>query len=129
MPNKTYIIDVPREESINLDFKVMKSFNEKVHTILCIHDLRITELCAAAGLEWYWAYPITSFYELQGILALGPAYLYITAPLTMDLNSIKKLTNIPLRMTPNVAYDSYIPRGNGICGQWGSCAEEYQSAF
>ena len=27
-------------------------------------------------------------------------------------------TKIPIRLHPNIAYDAYIPRENGICGQW-----------
>lgn len=118
MPDKTYILDIPREEVLNVDVNLMKVFSEKVNFILCIHDLRMVRMVAAAGLKWYWAYPITTYYELQGVCALKPCYLYITAPLSMDLDNVKKITDIPLRMTPNLAYDAYIPRENGVRGQW-----------
>lgn len=118
MPNKTYILDIPREESLNWDVKTCQMFAEKVDFILCIHDLRVAKLCAAAGIKWYWAYPVTTFYELQGVIALNPCYVYITAPLSMDLEKVKNITDIPLRMSPNLAYDAYIPRENGVRGQW-----------
>ena len=118
MPEKTYILDLPKEETLNLDLKACQVFAEKVNFMICLHDLRAAKLLAATGLKWYWAYPITTYFELQGVIALNPCYLYITAPLTMDLVNVSKITSIPLRMTPNLAYDAYIPRENGICGQW-----------
>lgn len=118
MPNKTYILDVPREQGVNWDIEACKAFADKVNFIICLHDLRLHEICANAGLQWYWAYPISTYYELQGLAILKPCYLYITAPLSMDLQRIKQITDIPLRMCPNLAYDAYIPRENGVCGQW-----------
>lgn len=118
MPNKTYILDVPKEDTLKLDLKICQAFAEKIDFIICLHDLRAAKLIAAAGLKWYWAYPIATYFELQGVIALEPCYLYITAPLTMDLATIINVTNIPLRMAPNIAYDAYVPRDNGICGQW-----------
>jgi hypothetical protein len=37
--------------------------------------------------------------------------------LFFDLPNVKKF-DIPLRAVPNVAFEPYIPRENGICGQW-----------
>ena len=31
---------------------------------------------------------------------------------------MKRRTDIPIRICPNVAYDSYIPRLNGLKGMW-----------
>jgi hypothetical protein len=73
------------------------------------------------GIKWYWPYPITTYYELQEIIALQPSYIKIGPPLTFDLENISKITNIPLRMVPNVARLAYIPKteeSHGIFGQW-----------
>ena len=42
----------------------------------------------------------------------------LNAPLSFSLNKVKTITNIPIRMCPNLAYDAYIPRKNGIYGTW-----------
>lgn len=64
MPEKTYILDLPKEETLNLDLKACQVFAEKVNFMICLHDLRAAKLLAATGLKWYWAYPITTYFEL-----------------------------------------------------------------
>ena len=39
------------------------------------------------------------------------------APLTFHMSWLGK-QDMKFRMVPNVAYDAYIPRYDGICGQW-----------
>ena len=38
-------------------------------------------------------------------------------PLFFDLDNVSHF-EIPIRVTPNKAYDAYIPHKDGICGQW-----------
>lgn len=49
---------------------------------------------------------------------LNPCYLFLGAPLSFNLNKIKTKYKIPIRLCPNLAYDAYIPRDNGIYGTW-----------
>jgi hypothetical protein len=112
--NKTFIIDIPKEEEID-DWDFLNMLNEKTNIVLGVRDLKIIN---GHDFKFYWAYPITSYYELQGILALNPYYIFIGAPLSFDLERIHNMTGVYVRMCPNVAYDSYIPRTDGICGQW-----------
>lgn len=118
MPNKTYILEIPEAESFKFDIELCKAYADKVDFILCLYNLHAVGLAVTAGLKWYWGYPISSWYELDGVTKLNPCYLFLTAPLSMDLIKVSQKTNIPIRLCPNLAYDIYIPREDGICGQW-----------
>ena len=97
---------------------MFKTYTEKVNFILCIDNLHLAALCNLHNIKFYWNYPIFTWYELDGILKLNPCYLLLNAPLFFDLKKVKEKTNIPIRAVPNLAYDAYIPRENGICGTW-----------
>jgi hypothetical protein len=86
--------------------------------MFCLNDLMLAEECNKRGIKFYWAYPVFSWYELQGLIALHPCYISLTAPLSFSLDKVKKKTQIPLRICPNLAYDAYIPRRNGLYGTW-----------
>lgn len=115
--DKTFILSIPKEEQ-ELDWELFKTYTEKVNFILCIDNLHLAALCNLHNIKFYWNYPIFTWYELDGILKLNPCYLLLNAPLFFDLKKVKEKTDIPIRAVPNLAYDAYIPRDNGICGTW-----------
>ena len=117
LSDKTIILDVPHDVT-ELNWLLLKAYATQIDFMLCIHDLRLVKSCQEHEIKFYWAYPITSYYELRGILALNPCYLLLGAPLCFDLPKVKMITGLPIRLCPNLAYDNYIPRENGICGQW-----------
>ena len=114
--DKTIILDVPGQES---DWNNWKLYNEKFKEFfIALHDLRRADEFNAAGIKWYWAYPITAFYEYKIISVFNPSYVVIGPPLSFDL--IKIMNDIPVRMVANVARPAYLPDdgSDGICGQW-----------
>ena len=115
LADKTIIIEIPKEEEI--DWNLLKTYSEKIHLITALNNLNMIKECRENNIKWYWTFPITSYFELKGIVALNPSYLLLGAPLCFDLKNVKNY-NIPIRLCPNLAYDAYIPRENGICGQW-----------
>lgn len=117
LSDKTIILDVPSDVD-TLNWSLLQVYAEKVNFMLCLHDLNFVAPCQEYGINWYWAYPITSYYELRGLIELKPCYLFLGAPLSFDLPKIKTISDIPLRLCPNLSYDAYIPRENGICGSW-----------
>lgn len=117
LSDKTIILDIPKEAT-ELNWTLLDMYAQKLHLILCVEDLTLARDCAEHKIDFYWAYPITSYYELEGILALNPCYLFLGAPLSFSLNKVYGKTKIPVRLCANLAYDAYIPRENGICGQW-----------
>ena len=116
-PDKTIIYRVPKN-TISVDWKLLETYATQVTLIVALEDLRLIPKCVEHNLKYYWAYPITSYYELRGILALNPYYILLGAPLVFDLEHVHNMSNALIRIVPNVAYDSYIPRADGICGQW-----------
>ena len=116
-PDKVIIYEIPKD-TINVDWTLLERYSQSVTLVIALYDLRLIPKCLEHNLKYYWAYPITSYYELQGILNLNPYYIYLGAPLCFDLEHIHNMTGVYVRLCPNVAYDAYIPRAEGICGQW-----------
>jgi hypothetical protein len=116
-PDKTIIIDIPKN-LLTVDWELLVKYSQGIDLILCLHDLSLVDECKERGLKFYWAYPITTYYELQGILKLEPCYLFLGAPLCFDLARVRGIYATEIRLVPNVAFDTYIPREDGICGQW-----------
>lgn len=120
MPEKTYILDWTMEE-LNKDeikWELYQAYAEKADIVFCVETISYGQACDEHGLNWYWKYPITTWYDLMGIIELKPSYIFLGAPLSFSLDKVKAITDIPIRLCPNLAYDAYIPRENGICGQW-----------
>lgn len=116
-PDKTFIIDIPSEEK-EINWNTLKMYAEKVNLVLALADLRLAQECYINQIEFYWFYPINTWYDLNGIIDLHPCYLFLGAPLCFSLEKVKEKTNIPIRLCANLAYDAYVPRRDGICGQW-----------
>ena len=117
MPDKLYILHIPKEE-VELDWTLLRAHASNVNLMLCIENLNMAQLCFENGLKYYWHYPVFTWYELKGLIDMRPAYISLGAPLSFDLIKVKAKTNIPLRLVPNLAFDAYIPRKNGIYGSW-----------
>ena len=95
---------------------------------VALHDLNRVEEFNKENVNWYWPYPITSYYELDMIVNLHPSYIMIGPPLSFDLDQVNlhlydpcdDTKQIPLRLVANVAHPNYLPTNgmHGICGQW-----------
>lgn len=115
-PDKTIILDIPKdvqEHEIKWDL-----YKEYKNLVMCIADLRLAGMCNFYGIPFYWAYPAFTWYDLRGLIDFKPCYIVLGAPLSFSLAKVKHLTDIPIRLCPNLAYDAYIPRENGIYGTW-----------
>ena len=71
-----------------MNWNLYKMYSEKINFILEIEDLALVEECKENGIKFYWHYPITSFYELNGIIKLEPSYLFLGAPLCFNLSKV-----------------------------------------
>lgn len=119
IPSKRIILEVPGEE---FEWDLWHLYSEKFDSFcIALYMLNYYEEFNQHNIKWYWPYPITTYYELQELSALNPSYILLGPPLTFDLENVLKITNIPIRMVPNVARLSYFPRtefSNGACGSW-----------
>lgn len=118
-PEKTIILSLPVGIVEPIDWQEISVFAKNYNgQFLCaIHDLNQYEECQNRSLNFYFDYPVTSYYELQAMKKMGVSYIVIGIPLFFDLENVKKF-NIPIRTVPNIAYLHYLHRENGACGQW-----------
>ena len=125
-PNKVVILDVPGNES---DWDLWKVYDEKFDEFhIALHNLNRAKEFNEANINWYWPYPITTYYELSMVVDLHPSYVMVGPPLSFDLDRIVNhlydpcddTFQIPLRMVVNIAHSNYLPAEgkHGICGQW-----------
>lgn len=117
--DKTFILDIPKDVTTEeIDWKLYQAYAEKVDFIFCLYNLNLAQECVNHNIKFYWAYPVFTWFELQGLIPFNPCYITVSAPISFSLNRIRRYTDIPLRICPNLAYDAYIPRANGLHGSW-----------
>ena len=119
-PNKTIILDIKDFDDENLRNCVIEYGKDKtINFVCCIYGLSPNNLewFNYHNIKFYYGYSVNSFYDVKGLIDLGAEYVKIHAPLTFNMEQLSKF-DCKFRMIPNVAYDAYIPRHDGICGQW-----------
>lgn len=119
-PDKMIILDVPNDRFPEIQ-KDIASYAEANRKYFCckIYDLRYVNWFKENNIKFFYGYPVSTFYEINGLKDLGTEYIVITAPITFKMNILKQYyKDIKFRMVPNVAYSAYIPRENGLVGQW-----------
>lgn len=117
--DKEFIIYVPREQEC--EFKKFEKYRDLLNITFAIEDLYSCSVYKEHRWPYFWSYPISSFYELQGALYLGVSQVLIDVPLCFDLESVKyncETKNVKIRMVLNNCYNSYMPRENGIYGSY-----------
>lgn len=117
IPDKTILLDIPVEET-QFPWETLLMYKEKLNLILGIRNLMLVEVFKTQGFQWYWPYPINTYDELREIAKMEPAYILLAPPLSFSLDRVHQITQIPIRLTANVAYEPFIPRENGICGRY-----------
>lgn len=110
IPDKEIILEL-KEIPEASEFNTWKMYDEKFENFyVASYNLSLFDILNTEGIKWYWPYPITSYYELNEILALGPSYVVLGPPLSFDLETVKKLTKeVKLRLTCNCARPAYLP--------------------
>lgn len=69
------------------------------------------------GCRYYTSYPVESLAEAKALIANGSEYIKVGGSLFFQVDELQALER-PVRLTPNRANLSVVPRENGICGQW-----------
>lgn len=102
-----------------IDWDDIKRYNiiTKENFIIALNNLEDAKLCKQENIKFYWNFPVSTFYELQSLKNLGAEYAIIDTPLTHSMNKVSKV-GIKIRTIPNIAYYSFIPREDGVCGSW-----------
>jgi hypothetical protein len=119
-PNATFILRITSQEDKNtIRWKDIEKFNIMTQNKIIIEtdSFEIMDVCKILNIKFFYAIPINSFYDLKALIDYGCCDVRIDAPLTHMLDKIEKF-DITIRMSPNIAYYSYIPRSNGVIGSW-----------
>ena len=91
-PNAWFVLEVSPDAQ--WDFKEVKDYSilTKNRLKLClpnIRDQRIS-LLVEAGIPFFWGYTVTTFWELQALIAAGASEVRIGAPLFFECEKLKK---------------------------------------
>ena len=116
-PETMIILDTPNDKLEELKPIALQYSQISQNFCCCIYNLREAIWFKMNNIKFYYGYSINTYYDVQGLVDLGAEYVKIIAPLTFDIPALTRF-NTKFRMVPNVAYDAYIPRADGICGQW-----------
>lgn len=111
LPDKEIVLELTEVPEAK-EFETWKMYSEKFKNFyIASYDLRLFDLFDLEGIKWYWHYAVTSYYELQEIIALKPSYIKLGPPLSFDLKNVKNIVgeNIKLRMVCNNARPNYLP--------------------
>ena len=112
---KDVVIELSTDDEIN--WSQLQTYQQVLNiTLACPTSL--FKDAQEYSFPYYWAYPVSTYFELRGLIDLGVSQVFLDAPLTHDLINIKSTIpeNIILRACPNKAYNDYMPRANGIKG-------------
>lgn len=116
-PEKDYVIQINDPEP---NWALLQACNEKIKgKIYCaLIDMYQAKTCKQYNLPFFYAFPVNTFFELKALKDLGVSYVRLGMPIFFEMHKVVSFFGIPIRLTPNKAYEAYIPRENGIHGQW-----------
>lgn len=106
------IIYIPKDEQENVDWEMLKSYHEILSIIIAIEDTFFADTVKENGFNWFWSYPVSTFWELQGILNLGVCQVLIDAPIFFEIPTVYEWCKgkAEIRVIANQIYNKYMPR-------------------
>lgn len=115
-PEKTIIWELPVDysEFENLIISYARISN---NFICCLSNLATINWFKQNNIKFYYGYPVNNFSDLIALDKLGVEYIRVTGSPLFDISNLKDY-KAKLRVVPNVAYDAYIPRENGLMESW-----------
>lgn len=116
---KKITIKIPNDTEINWNY--INWYSDKLSFTFCLSNISQKDECIVHNYPWYWAYPVDTWYELNGLLQNGVSQIIVGDNLFFDIERaylICKASGVTLRIIPNLAFDGYIPRQNGITGAY-----------
>lgn len=120
--NKEYVICIPKDLTNYygiraIDWTELKTLASKMILTLCLEDIeRDAPKAKEYNIPFYWAYPVTTYEELNALSAAGVSQVLLGAPLYFDIPTAARL-NIPIRLIANYCQDSiFSQEQSGIRG-------------
>ena len=81
-----------------------------------IRDERVMEL-KEAGIPYFWGYTITTFWDLNSVIAAGVSEVRIGAPLFFQCDKLQQF-DVKKRVWANIAHEGYFPIVDWVVGPW-----------
>lgn len=118
----TFYIYIPKDET-EINWEQLNVFKQIYNVILSFEDSKLIVEGIDHGFKSFWSYPISTYWELRGILSLGACEVLLDAPLFFDLKNVKKVCNetgAEIRLIANQCFNSYMPRDpkTGVLGTY-----------
>ena len=119
--DKTIILEFTKDVPNDFNWDLIQAYSEKMegkfHCALADLSMIETFSLQQRGIKYYYKYSVQTFFEAAGLADLGVSQLLVGTALMADLPNLRSL-RVPLRAIPNLAYEPYIKRKNGIIGGW-----------
>ena len=115
------IIYITKEEQETVDWAMLQSYHKVIPIVIALEDTFFAQIVQAKGFKWFWSYPISTFWELRGILDLGACQVLIDAPIFFEMPTVYewcKEYKAEIRCIANQCYNKYMPRKDGIYGTY-----------
>lgn len=117
-PQARIIWELPRDFEEHKE--LILQYNEmadKYRLVCCLNSLAEVNWFKQNKVPFYYGFPVGTYYDLMALEELGVEYVRITAPLTHTMQQTG-FYSCEIRAVPNVAYDAYISREDGVIGGW-----------
>lgn len=82
-----------------------------------IEDFDFARTLKNNNISFFWKFAATSLEEIEALKKIGVSQVLVDAPAFFQMDDIKKF-GLPVRIMPNICFDSLIPRDNGLHGSW-----------
>ena len=115
--NAAIVFYVPIGETI--DWAKLNNYKELLNITIATEDFTQLKEIQEQGYKTYWAYPISTYWDLRSILKFNVSQIIINAPLFFELPEVKKISgNVELRATVNKCFNNLTKQETGICGTY-----------
>ena len=111
------IIYIPTNQVI--DWEKIGLYKDSLNITIAAMDTNLIPEAQEQGFPSFWAYPITSFWELRSLLGLNVSQVCIDAPLYFSLPKVKQVCGeVEIRLCANRCMNVHLPHEDGICGPY-----------
>lgn len=112
------VIYLPRNQIIN--WESIDVYKNVLNITIAVEDTGQIEMVRRKKYKVFWAYAVSSFWELQSLLELKVNQVLLDAPLYFDLPKVKQICGkkVELRAVVNKCFNDHLPHKDGVCGTY-----------
>ena len=120
-PKASYLLTVPDTLSPDQweELQTLNLLTQNKLTIIIPNRYFLND-CKKYNIKFIFGYAISNWFELNSVVKSGVSQVRLAPPLTHDLEKVRARLpkEVAIRAVPNVAYDKFFPRDNGVTGSW-----------